>query len=94
MAKVNSFLKDLWRLTKPYWFSDEKVQARALLDGLGGGVHDDLAPLGRLDGLGGLRDRLGAHASAIPFWMPGRAASLSDQRARFFNSGSSALRCA
>jgi putative ATP-binding cassette transporter len=31
MAKVNSFLKDLWRLTKPYWFSDEKVQARALL---------------------------------------------------------------
>ena len=31
MAKVHSFLKDLWRLTKPYWFSDEKVQARALL---------------------------------------------------------------
>ena len=31
MAKLNSFLKDLWRLTKPYWFSEERVQARGLL---------------------------------------------------------------
>ena len=31
MANVRSFLKDLWRLTRPYWYSEEKVQARALL---------------------------------------------------------------
>ena len=31
MAKLNTFLKDLWRLTKPYWFSEERVQARGLL---------------------------------------------------------------
>ena len=31
MAKVNSFLKDLWQLTRPYWYSEEKLQARALL---------------------------------------------------------------
>ena len=31
MTKLNTFLKDLWQLTKPYWFSEERVQARALL---------------------------------------------------------------
>lgn len=31
MARLKSFLKDLWRLTKPYWFSEERWQARALL---------------------------------------------------------------
>ena len=31
MGKINVFLTDLWRLTKPYWFSEERVQARALL---------------------------------------------------------------
>lgn len=31
MAKLNHFLKDLWRLTKPYWFSEERWVARGLL---------------------------------------------------------------
>lgn len=31
MARLRSFLKDLWRLTKPYWFSEERWQARGLL---------------------------------------------------------------
>ncbi len=31
MAKINLFFTDLWRLTRPYWFSEERVQARALL---------------------------------------------------------------
>ena len=31
MAKLNTFLKDLWRLTKPYWFSEERWVARGLL---------------------------------------------------------------
>ncbi len=31
MAKLNTFLKDLWRLTKPYWFSEERWAARGLL---------------------------------------------------------------
>ncbi len=31
MANVNRFLKDLWQLTRPYWFSEERLQARALL---------------------------------------------------------------
>ena len=31
MAKIKLFLSDLWRLTRPYWFSEERVQARALL---------------------------------------------------------------
>ncbi len=31
MTKLNQFLKDLWRLTKPYWFSQERWTARGLL---------------------------------------------------------------
>lgn len=31
MANVKLFLKDLWQLTRPYWYSEEKYQARALL---------------------------------------------------------------
>jgi vitamin B12/bleomycin/antimicrobial peptide transport system ATP-binding/permease protein len=31
MTKLNTFLKDLWRLTKPYWFSEERWAARGLL---------------------------------------------------------------
>jgi putative ATP-binding cassette transporter len=31
MAKLNTFLKDLWRLTKPYWYSEERWSARGLL---------------------------------------------------------------
>ncbi len=31
MAKLNIFFKDLWRLTRPYWFSEERWQARGLL---------------------------------------------------------------
>ncbi|HTD91904.1 MAG TPA: SbmA/BacA-like family transporter, partial [Burkholderiales bacterium] len=31
MVKINTFLHDLWRLTKPYWFSEERWQARGLL---------------------------------------------------------------
>lgn len=31
MAKLSTFLKDLWRLTKPYWFSEERWAARGLL---------------------------------------------------------------
>lgn len=31
MAKLNHFLKDLWHLTKPYWYSEERLRARALL---------------------------------------------------------------
>jgi putative ATP-binding cassette transporter len=31
MAKLNTFLKDLWRLTKPYWYSEERWAARGLL---------------------------------------------------------------
>ncbi|RPI43800.1 MAG: ABC transporter ATP-binding protein/permease [Betaproteobacteria bacterium] len=30
-AKLRAFLRDLWRLTKPYWTSDEKWIARGLL---------------------------------------------------------------
>ena len=31
MAKLGVFLKDLWRLTRPYWYSEERWQARGLL---------------------------------------------------------------
>src|ERR1700704_4459666 len=31
MANLITFLKDLWRLTKPYWFSEERWTARGLL---------------------------------------------------------------
>lgn len=31
MTRLRSFLKDLWRLTRPYWFSEERWQARGLL---------------------------------------------------------------
>ena len=31
MAKLSTFLKDLWRLTKPYWYSEERWSARGLL---------------------------------------------------------------
>ncbi len=31
MARLNRFLKDLWRLTKPYWFSEDRWRARGLL---------------------------------------------------------------
>ena len=31
MAKLNTFLKDLWRLTRPYWYSEERWKARGLL---------------------------------------------------------------
>ena len=31
MTKLGTFLKDLWRLTKPYWFSEERWTARGLL---------------------------------------------------------------
>ena len=31
MQHTRTFLRDLWRLTKPYWFSEDKWRARALL---------------------------------------------------------------
>lgn len=31
MQHTTAFLRDLWRLTKPYWFSEDKWRARALL---------------------------------------------------------------
>ncbi len=30
-ARISRFLRDLWMLVKPYWFSEEKVSARLLL---------------------------------------------------------------
>ena len=31
MQQTRTFLRDLWRLTKPYWYSEERWQARGLL---------------------------------------------------------------
>ena len=31
MPSTRAFLLDLWTLTRPYWFSDERWQARGLL---------------------------------------------------------------
>jgi putative ATP-binding cassette transporter len=31
MRKASAFMRDLWRLAKPYWFSEERVSARLLL---------------------------------------------------------------
>ncbi len=31
MATTRAFLRDLWALTRPYWFSDERWAARGLL---------------------------------------------------------------
>jgi putative ATP-binding cassette transporter len=31
MTRIRSFLRDLWALTRPYWFSDERWAARGLL---------------------------------------------------------------
>ena len=31
MPAARAFLKDLWALTQPYWFSDERWSARGLL---------------------------------------------------------------
>ena len=31
MRKASAFMRDLWRLAKPYWFSEERLSARLLL---------------------------------------------------------------
>src|ERR1700674_608833 len=31
LIKIKAFLRDLWLLTRPYWFSEERRNARALL---------------------------------------------------------------